>query len=243
MGAQAQDLLASESFSGFGERNRIVVETALARAPQREGARLLDLGAGTGDTLLALAADRPDAQLEGVDVSEANVARARERIGADGSGAPRIRLHAGDYLATRFGGPFDVIVADQVLHLIGGSSEDLARKLAADLVPGGVLVAEMPYAGRYNTALISLRRVLRRLRGPALDRAAVALARRLYSGRFSDDEIRERIVYNYVIPARLCSTEWDRLLGAHGLQLAQRTAMRHESVAQPRHHLSVYVKS
>src|SRR4051794_31052391 len=235
-------LLATQRFSGFGKRNRAVAERALARLPERS-VRVLDLGCAAGDTLLFLALARPEADLAGIDISADSVEVARRRLAEDGLDR-RVAISAGDYLDTTFDAPFDVIVADQVLHLAAAPSDDaLAAKLAGDLRPGGALVAEMPYAGPYNTALIGLRRVLRRARGPRLDRLALALARRLRSGTLDDEQLQERLVYNYVIPERLASRRWDGTLAAAGLHLDERTAMRQESPAQPRHHLSVYLKA
>jgi SAM-dependent methyltransferase len=239
---RAGELLAQARFSGFGERNLIVAERALARLPQRPGARVLDLGCAAGDTVAFLALARPDAHITGIDISADSVATAMGRVAEEGVGE-RVELRTGDYLAEAFA-PFDVIVADQVLHLAAAPSGDaLAGKLARDLRPGGALVAEMAYAGPYNTALIGVRRVLRRVRGERVDRLALSVARRLHSGDLDPEQLRERLVYNYVIPERLASRRWDRTLAGAGLRLDERVAMRQTSVAQPRHHLSVYVKA
>lgn len=235
-------LLEDESFGGFTKRNAAMVEEALRHLPEGGPARVLDLGCGAGETTFVLAAQRPNAVFEGVDVSSESIERARRRGDAEGVSG-RAVFRVADYLGADVGGPFDLVVADQVLHLVPGSTEALARRLAGDVAPGGVLLAEMPYAGRYNAALVGVRRVLRRLRGPTLDRASLRIARRLYGDEFSDEELRERVVYNYVLPERTSSPEWDDLLAAAGLQLEQRRVMPHASPAQLRHHLSIYKKS
>ena len=61
-----------------------------------EGARILDLGCGTGEISLRLAELFPTAQVTGVDLEEAHLRRARERCAALGV---RVRFQAGDALA------------------------------------------------------------------------------------------------------------------------------------------------
>jgi SAM-dependent methyltransferase len=154
----------------------------------------------------------------------------------------RVALVQGDYLALELGEPFDLIVANQSLHLIADPADRLVSKLSADLRPGGLLVVDMPYRGPYNTATIAVRRTLARLRGPRLDAVALRVARALHRGSASTDQLRERLVYLYVVPERLAGRSFDGQLGQAGLELVHRRPMRHASPAQPRHHLSVYRK-
>jgi release factor glutamine methyltransferase len=101
-----------------------LVDLAIRLAPP--GARLLDLGTGSGAIALAIAAARPDLALTGTDLSEAALAIARENATAcltqprpaqDGStqrpGGP-VRWLAGNWWAALPAGepPFDLIVSN-----------------------------------------------------------------------------------------------------------------------------------
>jgi SAM-dependent methyltransferase len=117
---------------------------ARVRAHLSPGDRVLELGCGTGLTALALAPSV--AAYDGRDVSGAMLAIARERLAA---GAPAsLRFAPGDAGGPVEGGPFDVVLAFNLLHLL----PDLDRALAhihAALLPGGRFISKTPcLAGR-----------------------------------------------------------------------------------------------
>lgn len=114
------------------------------------GARMLDLGCGTGSTALLLA-DRMGMQVSGVDLSEANVARARERAAAANCTA---RFQSADAHDLPFpDGSFDAALAECALSLFdeqAGSLAEIARVLkpagqlgVSDMAVGGLLPADI----------------------------------------------------------------------------------------------------
>jgi tRNA (cmo5U34)-methyltransferase len=95
---------------------------------------ILELGIGTGETAKRVLAAHPGAQLTAIDSSEEMLERARRVVpGAD------LRLaRLEDELPT---GPFDLVVsALAVHHLDGAGKQDLFRRIAAALSPGGTFV-------------------------------------------------------------------------------------------------------
>ncbi|HEY0839053.1 MAG TPA: peptide chain release factor N(5)-glutamine methyltransferase, partial [Vulgatibacter sp.] len=142
-----------------------LVELALAGLP--EGARILDLCAGSGCVGLTLAAERADARVDLVELEPgaAEVARANaERLGV----ADRCRILVGDLFAPVDGeAPYDAIVSNppyvpsgeipglsrevrrEPMRALDGGADglDLVRRLVADaprhLVPGGAIALEL----------------------------------------------------------------------------------------------------
>src|SRR5438309_10530624 len=60
-------------------------EPVFARHPPPDGARVLDVGCGTGEIVARLAQRFPRASLVGVDLEQSHLERARERCAAFGS--------------------------------------------------------------------------------------------------------------------------------------------------------------
>jgi release factor glutamine methyltransferase len=144
-----------------------LVEAVLARRPEREATlSALDLGTGSGAIALALASERPGAQLTASDVSSAALAVARKNAEALGL-AQRIRFVLGDGFAPVAGERFDVIVsnppyvaeadaaglAPELRHeprlalFQPGAGTALLRRIASEaqshLTPGGLLALEL----------------------------------------------------------------------------------------------------
>jgi len=70
-----------------------VTEAALAAAAAKPGESVLDIGCGTGTTLLRLAAAvGPEGRVLGIDISEQQLALARQRIAAAGATRARVEL-------------------------------------------------------------------------------------------------------------------------------------------------------
>ena len=161
----------------FGAR----VVQSLSSPPQR----VLDVGCGDGALLRYLADAFPAAALVGVDLAPTVDAY------------DRITFVRGDYL-TLDAGQFDLIVASSSLQGITTTTDALAAKLARDLAPGGHLIHATPYRCAYNSALNTVRRVLRVLRGHATDRMILMTARALHPDQ-PRATLMERVDYMYLL--------------------------------------------
>lgn len=113
---------------------RLQEEVAAATAAVAPARRILELGAGTGETARRVLALHPGARLLGIDASEGMLAHAREALpGAD--------LRLGRLEDELPSGSFDLVVsALAVHHLDGPGKAALFRRVAAALEPGGRFV-------------------------------------------------------------------------------------------------------
>lgn len=233
--------LRRETFTAPAERVARVTAVVLRRVEPEAAVRVLDVGCGTGEQLLALAAALSRAGLTGLDISEPSIRRARAAAAARGV-AGRISFHAGDYMAFQ-DGPFDLILADTVLHAIPAPTGDLFAKLSADLAPGALLIYTMPSSCGYNRALAGFRRVLRWLQHPVTDRLILVVARFLHGRAWDSESLRERIPYMYLVPARYDGPGLHALLSdTFALDLVERVPLPHASPAQMKHTLAVFRK-
>jgi len=205
--------------------------------------RLLDVGCGTGSLVFLLARALPDATLTGIDVSAPNISAAdAHRASLDAPTASRVRFEQADYM-TRRAAPVEAVTSDGVLHLIPGDTRALFAKLAADVLPGGVLVVCMPYDCAYNYAFAMLRRLLRLLRSRALDAVILKIGRLLHGAEMSDDGLRERVPYMYIPPSRLAGRRLrDTIAPSVGLRLVTTYAMPSASLSQLKHQVLVFQK-
>ena len=112
-------------------------------APDAPPRTLLDVGCGTGG-LDGRLRDRGFAVL-GVDISPAAIRVARSQIGPGDAAGCRLRFEeadfAGDECPTLDGGPFDVVVCQLVISIIGDTRQrrNLLRHVHHHLRPGGWL--------------------------------------------------------------------------------------------------------
>lgn len=88
----------------------LLVEHALARLPQDRACRVADLGTGSGAIALALAHERPHAQVLATDASADALRVARHN--AQRLGLANVAFAEGDWLAPLDGEPFELIVSN-----------------------------------------------------------------------------------------------------------------------------------
>lgn len=110
-----------------------LVEQVAALRPER----VLEVGCGTGYLLGRLAVRLPQARLEGIDLSEDMLVRARRRLAAHGE---RVVLRRELFtLATAPTAIFEVVVLSYALSMMGGARESVLDAAATALKPGGQL--------------------------------------------------------------------------------------------------------
>lgn len=111
-------------------------EAMVARAAAWRPQRVLEVGCGTGHNLARLARALPQAELVGIDLAPAMLARAERRLAPLG---PRCRLLAGGLPLARAEPPFDLVLATYVLSMVGDGLDELLQQMRAQLAPGGRL--------------------------------------------------------------------------------------------------------
>ncbi len=117
------------------ERTRPAQEL-LARVPHPAPVHVVDLGCGPGNSTELLVRRFPEAQVTGIDNSEAMLASARERL-------PGVSFVLGDIARWVPDTAPDLIYANASLQWVGGHG-DLFPRLFDSLAPGGVLAIQMP---------------------------------------------------------------------------------------------------
>jgi len=225
--------------SRFSTRQDIaaqLVDRALALIGDRPQPRLLDLGCGSGGIAIGAALSRADLSAVALDVAPQNGRAARAAADAAGAG-DRIATVCADYLAWP-GGTFDIVVSDSVLHLIPGHADALARRLAHDLKPGGILLATIPIASAGNRLRLLLRR-LWSLTPSSADEIAVRIARRLHPS-FQEQMLRDRIPYLRMAGLRLFGPAEFASFVRHGLDIVETVPWKTPTIFKLAHHLIVW---
>jgi SAM-dependent methyltransferase len=130
--AEFEEMVALEDSHWWFRGKRLLVASLLARGGVARGARLLDVGCGTGGVLRALA---PDGQVVGVDSAECALAFCRER------GLAVVRTSGG---TLPFGaGTFDgCLLMDVLEHL--DDELPVLQEVRRVLRPGGVVITSVP---------------------------------------------------------------------------------------------------
>ena len=171
-------ILGEQEFHGLGfalneatlvprPETELLVDLGLARLAGRPGARLLDLGTGTGCIAITLLHEAPGARGVAVDLSQRALDMARANAERHGV-APRLDLRQGSWFAPIGDAKFDLIVSnppyiesaaiaglqrevqdfDPLLALDGGADglapyRIIAAEARAHLAPGGLLALEI----------------------------------------------------------------------------------------------------
>lgn len=225
-------------FSAFNKESPISAEV-LKPFCKKVPTRIMDLGCGTGNNLFMIEESIPNVDLMGIDISATNISQAEKN--AEKNSNNKISFQLTDYL-NYITKPFDIIYADSVLHLIVSADDTLFQKLSKDLLPHGVLIVTMPYSCLYNNLLIGLRCILRCFRTKLLDAIILKVAALIYPST-SLNLLKDRIPYMYMIPQRIDSSSFRKLLKRkYQLSLISSSNCPKVSFAKLKHKLLVFQK-
>ena len=104
------------------------------------GGKILDAGCGAGYGIVAFAEAFPEAELTGIEIDEASIAKARELVGG------RARVERLDIRELPWEDEFDLLFANISLSHTWGSEPDVFEAFYRVLKPGGfALCSDVPY--------------------------------------------------------------------------------------------------
>jgi trans-aconitate 2-methyltransferase len=138
------------------ERGRPFYDLA-ARIAATNPAYVVDLGCGPGSLTATLAARWPDAEILGIDSSEAMIETARSAGYESAAGAGRLSFAVGDVAGWQPPRPVDVIISNAVLQWVPGHL-DLLPRWTGSLAAGGWLAFQVP--GNFDQPVHALLRDL-----------------------------------------------------------------------------------
>lgn len=230
----------ASAFSTPDERCRSMADAVEPLLPTLPELSFMDIGSGMGGIAFSLAGLEPQATILGVDINEDNVRIATDTADALGL-EQRVHFILADYRARSF--PLvGLIVSFSTLQNIPGDPRDLFAKLEQELLPGGYLVCTVPDGSLFNHLLWTARRVFRAIRCAATDKAIFWVAKLLSRGRFSDEFLRERVSYMYLLPYSYDCAGFRKMLADVGLHLRDIRKEPHASLGQPTHNLLLLQK-
>lgn len=129
------------------------------RLSSEAGARVADLGCGTGWSSIAIARAYPWALVDGFDLDRASIETARENAEAEGL-ADRVRFFAQDATDRDLPGSYDLVVVFEALHDMAQPVEALANARRHLAEGGTVVVADERVAERFEAPGDDLERLM-----------------------------------------------------------------------------------
>ncbi|MEP6885506.1 MAG: trans-aconitate 2-methyltransferase [Gammaproteobacteria bacterium] len=127
---------SARQYLTFEDERTRPVRDLLSALPPMEARSVIDLGCGPGNSTEVLSARFPNAAVRGIDSSPDMIAAARRRL-------PRVQFSIGGIEEWTDAGPFEVILANAVLHWVPNHAT-LLPALVAKLAGGGALAVQMP---------------------------------------------------------------------------------------------------
>jgi trans-aconitate 2-methyltransferase len=125
-----------QQYLRFGAERMRPARDLLAQVPLSSPTRIYDLGCGPGNSTALLAEAYPDAEIAGVDNSEAMLAEARRVL-------PSRTFLLADLVHWLPEETPDLLFSNAAFHWVPGH-EAVMKRLAAELEPGGALAVQMP---------------------------------------------------------------------------------------------------
>lgn len=119
------------------------------RRLREPGARVLDLGCGSGQSSLAIARAYPQASVHGVDLDDASIAEARSEAVAEELGE-RVTFTAGDAAQAAPAGSYDLVTLFETLHDMGDPVGSLRTARAALAEGGTVFIGDDKVADEFT---------------------------------------------------------------------------------------------
>jgi trans-aconitate 2-methyltransferase len=183
--------------------------------------RAVDLGCGSGELTVELAARLGVGEMVGIDSSPAMLADRRERPTEQTAGRPVVRFVAGDIAEWTSDGDHDLVFSNAALQWVGDHARVLAGWVAG-LAPGGQLAVQLPSNGHRPHHVVARElaetaefRPLFGPDGPPPDPVATNVleperyAEVLYDLGLVDQHVR-LVVYPHVLPSTRHVVEWVR---------------------------------
>lgn len=226
-------------FSSFTNQHDLLNKTIKKHYKNKSNTRVLEIGCGTGNSLIKMAENYLDGIFIGVDISHINIQEAQQECKKK-TLKSSVTFYEASYTDLTQP-PFDIIFAESVLHLMPLTVEQLYKKISTDLKPKGKLILIIPYACVRNKMLIGMRYFLRLFRSEMLNRLILYLAKKLYP-TVKEDILKSRLEYMYIIPYHFDSRKLRRFLKTYGLLPIEVLPWPSTSIAKPKHRLIVFEK-
>jgi hypothetical protein len=100
----------------------------------------------------------------------------------------------------------------------------------------------MPFDCAYNTLFAVVRRALRAVRFPWLDRRILQVARLVHGRDMDDDSLRERVDYMYMPPERVMGKQLASCFASAGLHRTAEYPMASTSPSQLKHGVTIFLR-
>jgi SAM-dependent methyltransferase len=154
----------------------------------------LDIGCGSGTQIYSIAPYFKDFSFTGIDISEPNIYACNETL-SNISDCLKFHFIHDDFIEHEFDRKFNLAFSYSAFQLMDTSIDDLLIKVWKVLEPEGHLILSTPYICRYNKYLNYFRGILGQFRCDLFDKLIVDVAHILYRKKFSQNFLRERLIY------------------------------------------------